>query len=235
MEIQLTPKSARAMAKRLRSTVPGGLTTGASLEALAVVLGYHNWDTLSGVLSQKASAELEADKAFKLKAERVKYRETPPKGFAPFDLYVEAYACDDWAESPSWLKLHVTEALVTKLHSLQTLVLKQGLDVSQESYEGEWGEADHLSLRNDELHVQSDQFWFTAVPKHGSVEVECRYIAFDELYALIERGEQANISYFAWCDGKLFRDSNSAKSLAESLCEDGTLDLEESRLDEMPA
>lgn len=235
MEIQLTPKSARAMAKRLRSTVPGGMTTGASLETLAAVLGYHNWDTLSGVLSKKASAELEAEKAFKLKAERVKYRETPPKGFAPFDLYVEAYASDEWAESPAWVKLHVTESLVARLHSLQTLALKQGLDISQESYDGEWGEADHLSLCYDEVQVAADQFLFTALPKHGGSKVECRYVQFAELFDLIDRREQANDSYFAWCGDILFRAGNGAKQFAEGLHEDGTLDLDEDCLDKMPA
>ena len=234
MEIQLSPKSARAMAARLRQEMAPNVSVSESQELLAKVLGYHNWDTLSGMLKKQNQQSEEERAAFMRRATVVKYRETPPQDFAPFMLYADAYACDEWGEGPRWFELEVTPALVKRLHELQTLALERGLDISQESYDGEWGDADHLSLQGDEVNVSYNSFWFTAHPKHSNYKVECRYIQFDELFSLIEQGEQANSVYFAWCDGKLFRDPNRAKDLAESLYDDGHIEVDEDKLDAMP-
>lgn len=235
MEIQLNPKSARAMAARLRSELNNGTTVSASQELLAKILGYHNWDTLSGVLKKKEGEDSVAAAEFQKRASRWKYRETPPRNFKPFTLYIDAYACDEWGEGPRWLQVEVTPELVAELHKLQTTVITQDVDmVTQDDSDGVWGEADHLNLRYDAVQVQADRFWWKATPKHQDYHVESRYIVFEELFQLIEQGAAANTEYFAWCQDKLFRDPNSAKDFAEDLYGDGFVALDEDELDKMP-
>lgn len=241
MEINLTHSTAITMAKRLRTEVgPDVMATSASQEVLARVLGYANWDTLSGMLKRekdRAAAAAEAagqkENEFLVRAQRYRYRQTPPQAFKPFTLFIEAYAVDEWAEGPSWFKLEVTPELVERLHKLQTLVLKEGLNVDTETYDGEWSGPDYLCLQGDALCVHPERFWFYARPEHGDYLVETRFVAFNELFELIDKGEQANSAYFAWCDGVLFRDSNSAKNLAESIYEEGDVALDEDKLDAM--
>lgn len=236
MELNITSAIARAMAKRLREATSLELTTSASMEVLAKTLGYPNWDTLSGMLKASDKVETpEEDADFVRRASVHNWRKEPPKDFTPFTLYAEAYACNEWAEGPSWCKLEVTPALVALLHELQTLALKQDLEtVTRDCYELEWQDEDRYSLRSPELQVSKRSFWFTARPKHQDFDVECRYFDFEELFQLIEKGQIASKKYFAWADGILFRDGNSARALAELLLDEDEISIDEGSLDEMP-
>lgn len=231
------------MAKRLRNKVPG-MTTCASLETIAAVLGYRNWDTLHGTL--KAQAEAPATKTaplrseeFRTRARLVNYRETAPTGFQPFTLVCAVSALDDWADSPDCYRMEITEEVVAHLHELQTMCLDTGLDLAEDGEQlGEWLSTSFMNMRHDRLHVNERRFYLSARPKHGDATstVESRAIDFDELFDLIENGKNAksNAEYFAWAGNVLVRDAGSARQLAESLRDDGHLELEDSDLDSMP-
>lgn len=237
MDISLSLDNAHAMAKRLRSQVPD-MTASTSREVLATVLGYRNWDTLNGMLKRAGSPAAPArSEEFLHRARLVNYREAPPKGFKPFELYCSVSALDEWADSPDCYQMTITEEVVAHLHRLQTTSLETGLALSEDGERfGEWLSTGFMNMRHDLLHVNDRRFYFSARPKHGEATstVESRAIDFDEFFDLIEKGKksQHQSAYFAWAGDLLLRDPGSVRGFAEEQFSNGHFDID---IDEMEA
>lgn len=238
MELKLQRETLAKMAERLqqewsRVESPGPLKKSVALEVLSHVLGYKNWDTLSGMVNASAESAPTGVEGISAKdIERVGYRLTPPKVNKPFTLYWEAYACDEWGEGPAWAKLEITQVFVDELHKLQTQCLRDKVSISVDRTVIEWDCDDTLRLRGDEMHVTPSSVWFSAYPKHASYSVETRLMDIKDLFEAIEG---KNTVWLAWADGVLFHDGSSAKDFAQELVDNGELDIEESRIDFMPS
>ena len=238
MELKLQRETLAKMAERLqqewsRVESPGPLKKGAALEVLSHVLGYKNWDTLSGLVKAATAQAPNGVEGISAEAiERVGYRLTPPKVEKPFMFYWEAYACDEWGEGPAWAKLEITQAFVDELHKLQTQCLRDTVNLSVDRSVDEWDSEDTLRLRGDEMHVTHSHVWFSAYPKHANYNVETRLMDIRDFFDAIDG---KNTEWLAWADGVLFKDGSSAKELAQGLVDNGELDIEESRIDFMPS
>lgn len=238
MELKLQRDTLLEMSKRLQKEwsnieSAGPLKTGVALEVLSHVLGYKNWDTLSGLVKASAnSAPTGVEGISAADIERVGYRLTPPKVGKPFTFFWEAFACDEWGEGPAWAKLEVTQAFVDELHKLQTQCLKDKVNLSVDHSVDEWDNEDSLRLHGVELHVTQSLVWLSAHPKQANYNVETRLMDIKDFFDAIEGN---NTQWLAWADGVLFKDGASAKELAQGLVDNGELDIEESRIDFMPS
>lgn len=215
MQIEITRNGLSVMARKLRSAVGvDAMTHSKSLEVLAETLGYSNWDTLCGVMA-KVPEPLK------------------PPAFESFDLYCEAFACDEWGDGPGWAKFLVDPAFINKVLELQQLVTDKGLDhVAHDNAVALWGNSDTLQIQGDELQVSRTDFWFHALPKHCDYAVETRMMPISDLVALAtDRSFRSDKLGFA--DGIAFYDCCSAKQFAQSLLDKGNIDINESTLDEM--
>lgn len=237
MEIQINPTTVRAMVKRLRKST--ALGQSAAYEAVSLMLGYPNWDTLSGLLKAEAlppanAQGASADTVFQEMAKRYNWRETPPTLDKPFMLTWEAYACDEFGTSPRWYQVEVTQEVLHEIHELQTLALKNACEVARGFEAGTWGGSD-LRLQADEIRVDGGYVWVRARPKHCDYWVETRMMAIDELFQVIEKGQAAATPYLAWADGVLFKDGASAKEFAFQMLDDEVVAVNESCIDQMPS
>jgi len=108
-------------------------------------------------------------------------------------VYIEAYACDDHGDGPTYARLDVTPEFKAQLRKLQGLVQDNGLSEAR-VYTGEaaWepeGIDDELTLSGDELVVTHSAFWFTAHVKHQDYFVETRAQDIHDFLSLVEDGE----------------------------------------------
>lgn len=249
MQIDISHEAAVNMARRLNQGVQAALGLdkaqalkhSQSLEILSQALGYENWDTFCGLLkagekSTGNSAEvqpLQWSAEQKQNAERVGWRQTPPEVAKPFDFYWEAFACDEWGDSPRWAKLNITQEFVNQLHSMQTRCLQFNAQMAVHAYPDKWDMEDELRLQNDELNVSTLSFWFSACPKHASYSVETRLLDIKDFFDAIDNPER-RMRHLAWADGILFMDGSSAKNFAQGLLDDEEIDINESRIEKMP-
>lgn len=248
MQIAISQDAAINMARRLNKAVqaaapqlgPKGLKHSQSLEMLSHVLGFENWDTFCGLL-KAAEAPAEASLSApplsgadaQAQADRVGWREAPPALAKPFTFYWEAFACDEWGDSPRWAKLEVTQAFLDQLHEMQTKCLQNGAQMSVYQSPECWDLADDLRLSGDQLNVSQSSFWFSAYPKNCNYSVETRILDIKDFFDVIDQAS-ARMTHLAWADGMLFMDVSSAKSLAQDLVDNGEIDIEESRIEKMP-
>ncbi len=155
--------------------------------------------------------------------------------FKPFTMFIEAYSLGEYDDDPGHFKIEVDAEFIGMLLKIQRSVIDANLS-SGHKYTGQdeaWGEPD-LRPQNTSIVVKEDRFWFEAYPKYGSHGFETRAIDIIKLLRLIEKGEQESEADFAWCDGILFKDGSSAKSLAITLVENEDVELNEDRIDNMP-
>lgn len=223
MQLQVDKDKVKEMARRLREALaPVPVSHGRALELVSRTLGYPNWDTLSGLLARKAPQK-SGDGA-------------PPRLDAPVVVYMEAYADSEWDEAPTWARLTLTAERLHSLWNARRVCIRERLDSVEVSsvWPDAWDREDKLRIVGDACVVTRDWFWFTAHLKHADVRCETRYIAFDELARLLAHGNRDAAPYFAWCDGMLFRDGNSAKSFVTRLVEEEALTLDEACIDQMP-
>lgn len=211
MEFHLNEKKVREMAGRMRK-VFGNDTLGHSkaLEAVAQTLGYPNWDTLSGLLKREDKPRFTLDK--------------------PVTLYINAYACDEWADGPSWAKVRIDQAFIDAVLELQALCEDKGLDhVSKDWCPEAWDDDDNLRLQGDELVVCRHSWWFTARPKHADYSCETRML--DIGWMLDALSKHASTDYLVWRKDILLYDSaGNVSGMLEELVDAGQLD--ESYLDD---
>lgn len=222
MEIQVTPKSLRAMAKRIRAAAaPLVVPHSKSLEILAQTLGYRNYDELSGILKK----QLEDERA--LKAPCI------PE-FQPFEVMVSAYACDTWGVGPSWARFTCDKAFLTQILELQEMVKRKKLSVASCDDSPEWDNQETLRIRNDELKVSDTEFWFHANPKHASYSVETCPIDISLLVQAALGTLPRHLDCMGFADNILFcaRDE-SAESFARGLFENEEIDIDEVCIDQM--
>ncbi len=206
MDIHLNEKNVRAMADRLRRHV--GVQTigvGKSLEAVSQMLGHPNWDTLCGLLRKEARDSGQVVVA------------------RPLTLYVEAFACDEWADGPSWAKVPLDQELVSALLGMQSLCDEKALDqVSRSWFVQEWGDRHDLRLRGEELQVSARSWWISAYPKHGDYKCETRVMDIQWLLDAVQGHKQSEY-FLLRRDVLIYDPAGQPKTLLEQLVDEGQL------------
>lgn len=92
-------------------------------------------------------------------------------------IYIEAYACSDHGEGPTYAIIDASDALIRRMQQLQELCKTAELSEARVVLGCDWGPdgiEDDLRLQNHELVVAGDSFWFRADPKHADYHVETR-------------------------------------------------------------
>lgn len=210
MEFQLNEKKVRDMAGRMRKVFGNDtLSYAKALETMAQTLGYPNWDTLSGMLKRESARQFKLD--------------------TPTTLYVSAFACDEWGESPAWAKVTLDQPLIDAVLSMQQLCIADGLDETSRSWGVEaWGRGAELLLRGEKLTVTAHSWWMQAYPKHADYECQTRMI--DIAWLLDAFSTRQSTDFLAWRKDILVYDSSgNCQGLVDELVDDGELD--ESYLD----
>ena len=208
MDIRINKDTAREMARRLRAAVgTANLSQSQAYEALAATLGHPNWDTLAGLLKRESTEA--AQPAFRLAA--------------PITLYVDAFACDEWGEAPSWAQVLVDQAFVDEVLRLHGLVTQQGLDFVSTSWSAEmWDRQDDLRIQGDDLQVSKTAWWLRARPKHADYAVETRMI---DVQVLLDVLSGKTHDYLVRRKDMLFYDaSGNTQGFIEMLVDDSVLD-----------
>lgn len=184
MELTIDLPRARAMAKSLRASLGAyNVTSSAAYEALALALGYPNWDTLSGMLNKETPTKpCLAHPAHEAPAPRLVEQ--------PFVLLLNAFACDEWGESPDFAVLDIDERVAQEILRARDMVRAQGLthaelDFSAHQWSTDFGDAFSLNLRGDALQAWSHTWLLTARPKHSNYNVETRAVSYENFDALL--------------------------------------------------
>lgn len=215
MQFNLNRELARMMARRLREAVgTEELSQSRSLEVLSKTLGVPNWDTLSGMLKgEEAGTELR--RAQLLKA---------PVLSAPVDLYVEARVTgSEYASGAAWGRLELNNSVLELLaRKANQCRLNDDLGVRLSLDADEWDESEDLNHRAMPAAVTKDDFWLRANPKHSDYLVETRRCPLERLFRVLETGASDGVD-FRFAAGALFYAADRAKSLMETLEEQGRL------------
>jgi hypothetical protein len=209
MDFQVTKNNVRDIVSRLREAVGSqSLTRSKAFEVFAQTLGIKNWDTLSALLKRE---EAPAAPVFRLEA--------------PVELFVEAFACDDNMQGPSWAKVTVTQQFLDEVLRLRGLCQSQGVDlVAKSRCPDKWDGEESLRLRGDDLYVTADSWWFRACPKHSDYAVETRNIDIDTLLSLLS-GNGSGDGYLVRYQDKLFYEPcGNSVDFIQMLVDDGELD-----------
>jgi len=182
MDISLNEDRVKSMAARLRlASGPRTLSASKSLEVLASVLGYPNWDTLSGLLKRQRQPGVRLPESV--------------------ELYLPAFALYEYGESPSFARVKVTQKWIEELLELQaTCVSKQLSHIAIDGGPDEWQDDEHYRMRSELLVVDSSSFWFQAHPKHANYLVETREVGVEQLLtALNLRKETGELLWHEKC------------------------------------
>ena len=95
-------------------------------------------------------------------------------------VYLEAYACDDYGDGPTFAELDVTPEFCARLQRLAALGTEHQLtELRVSDGPDTWGPGDvaqDMYFTMPELVVAGDSFWFTDHPKHAKYSVETRAI-----------------------------------------------------------
>jgi hypothetical protein len=221
MQFDLTSKSVREFADRVVQA-HSDINKQLALEVAAHGFGYRNFDALSGVLKTtkskgKPGAEGTQDTQ-RLQAD------APVHLGNPVPLWVEGFVIGNDFVLFDWLKVELTETLVSHILKRRELCIENGLlHVSEDVRPADWSKNDEISVINDwQLFVSPDRFWFRGHPKHATYAVEGRAVHFDDLFPLLEL-ETAGEKSFRWISGGLYKHSTDAQLLLDALTE--TLDI----------
>jgi hypothetical protein len=196
MDISLNEDRVKGMAARLRSAFEfKTLSQSKSLEVVAGLLGYPNWDTLSGMLKG------ERQPGFRL-AE-------------PVELYIEAHAIDEYGDSPPFASLKVTQEWVEDLLELQALCIHKRLGyIAVDGGPDEWKDDEQYRMRDDWLIVDSSSFWFDAHPKHANYSVQTETVNIEQLIAAL--GLREETADLLWYERRLVSGSTVLNLLLDS-------------------
>lgn len=138
-----------------------------------------------------------------------------------FSLVKEAYCTDDYADSPAFAHVEVTEALVARIQSIAEFVAAQELASAKAYYNLTWDQEDDLRIRGECLVVTKSEFWFTAYSKYGNGHFETRSMLITDLLTAAEVAETGtapqNVS-FVLRDGVVYYDggNNEVDHLVEN-------------------
>lgn len=104
-------------------------------------------------------------------------------------LFIEAYACDDHGDGPTYARCELTPGLIDRLRELRALAEANQLESARVYASPDaWGPSgieDELRFNQANLVVTPSEFWFTDRPKHADYHVECRAVSFDDLDAML--------------------------------------------------
>lgn len=218
MQIELTSKSVRDMAARVVKTHPD-MTKPKVLEVLAHAFGHRNFDTLSGLLKTEALQPLDPAKP-----------DTLPEISAlkfPVTLWLECQVMAD-RYGPRWARLVLTQTFLETVLELQARCRQWNSRViTEEGRPDEWDEyAGHnryFNMRDSQLCVSQERFWFQAHPKHCTYYVETRAVYISDLLDLLKAGSGGQED-FCWAGGELYRDSGSVLDLFDTLPGNANID-----------
>jgi hypothetical protein len=205
MKIEVNEKTFRGMASRLREESNEELKNCESFEKLSRILGFKNWDTLSGLLKRGQQVALTLER--------------------PLTLYVEAFACDEYGESPTWAKLTINQEFVDALLRLQGVCKSNNLHMVSEYWPVDaWQDDDNYRMRGETLEVTDGNWWIKAYPKHVDYNCETRMIGVKELVEILDGSAPLNGRYWVRKGDVLVYDSSGeASRMLDSLIEEGEL------------
>lgn len=207
MSITVSKDEAKALAKNLRnaiSEVSGSYhpSHGHALEILAKTLGYANWDTFCGMNPTLTVPD-----------------------FKPITLFIDAFACDDWAESPNWVKVLVTPEFVQTILENQALAQNGRSEIQLDVGPDAWDLEAVIPLDVEGLSVTSSEFWYSAIPMHQNFKWQSRPLPIAHLLVLagIQQGTLFKDNWLRLKDAAVYSCSGQAADLAESLVNDEQL------------
>lgn len=115
-------------------------------------------------------------------------------------VYLEAHAVNEIGEAPEYAKWEMTAKDVTRIRSLRKLCEFHELSECRVWRVIDWDKDEELRLRDYELVVTPQFFWFTAHPKHADYDVETYFMDFDQLDDLAA-SNPSEVAYHESCDG----------------------------------
>ena len=102
-------------------------------------------------------------------------------------LILGAYAVNEHADGPTWVKVELTEEFLQQVEHLAALCQEHKLrSVTSHGGPAKWDLEDELRLRYDRLEVHGSILWFSCSPKHGTYECESDVIELAQLRRLLE-------------------------------------------------
>lgn len=208
MQLELNAKTVRDMADRVVKTHPE-MTKSKTLEVLAHAFGQRNFDTLSGLLkAEPPSLPNQTQDAAWPELASLKL---------PVTLWLECRGMDNNESGSNWARLVVTREFLEKVLEMQSRCRQWSASaIHEECRPDEWDELGSgrrpLNMRDSQLCVTSERFWFQAMPKHENYYVETRDIYIRDLLALLEAGSGGEKD-FCWVGGALYRDAHSVPDL----------------------
>jgi len=194
MDIKINEKTVRTMAEKLRGAA--GLSQSKSYETLAQILGFKNWDTLSGVLKNKGRGDAEPHAS----ASGVALK-------GPVELFMACHSPDEYASAPDYGKAELTQELIERIARMRKICIDNNLSECRSWRYIDWGGTDPdldaaWNMELNEVVVTSSDVWFVAVPKHAPYHVETRAMSIDQLFRALS-SRQAPCEYLVWHKGCL--------------------------------
>lgn len=203
MQIEINSKYVRNMAERIVKNFPQ-VEKPTALEMVAQSLGYRNFDTLSGLLKKEAKA-LRKSNVSQLLAK-------------PVMLWMESFVVGDYGNGPEWVNVELTAEYLESMLKQRDFCKERNLSHTSEWADPtDWQEepSNPFNMRDWQLYVTEDSFWFRAHPKHCDYAVETRAVSFEELLKLLQATTGGGTS-FQWIDGALYHDSEDAQALFDN-------------------
>lgn len=116
--------------------------------------------------------------------------------FNPFTLVVDAWACDEYGDSPSYAEIAMTQALLAEIVRISRIAKDAQIRVAHiDSNDGIWGDPDGslpLRMRGTGLVIMPSRgslgessFFWQGHPKHADYNCETRAIDLKDLLACI--------------------------------------------------
>lgn len=207
MQLNITKETTRTFVTRMRQALGlESVSQSKAYEVFAQAVGVKNWDTLSGILSKEEAAVVPS---FTLQA--------------PVELYIDAFACSEYADGPAWAMVYLTQEFINELLRLQSICKDNRLEFAVKSaYADDWQNQEEYRLTDDKLYVSQSSWWFRSQPKHADYHVESRYIELEDLFAVLNGGTN---KYLAFRKDKLMYDATgNVQNLVAMLVDSGNLD-----------
>lgn len=206
MQVDVTSKSVREMAGRMAATHE--IRKDKALELLACAFGFRNFDTLSGVLQKQRTNSVQFP------------RPVLPRN--PADLWLEMFSCSEWGEAPRWARTTLTPARIEALYALREECAAQELAhvsvwQAPEDWDEDAGHGSAFNMRNWQLYVSRDSFWYRGVPKHASIAAETRAVRFSDLEDVLAGKTGCAAPAFIWLGDMLVQDASDARAFFEDV------------------
>ncbi|MBU0501442.1 MAG: hypothetical protein KJ558_10125 [Gammaproteobacteria bacterium] len=140
------------------------------------------------------------------------FRVALPEVTEPFELVVDAYATNEFADPPGFAVITVDTTFLRVLTRLRRVLAENSLDdVGFTYYPKQWHRDEELRIQGDALRVTSGgNFWLEGRLKHCDWSVETRPIDIDDFLKVVSDGPavEPKEPEFRWVDGRLFYGSS---------------------------